>query len=163
VTVLTRSAGPADVPALVELRCSNAEHHVRLGPAAHRVPDRDSVRRYFESRLSDGPDDLLLVAETAGTTAGMAEVVLRPEPPDHQILVPRRTAEVHTVVLDSHRGLGVGRALLAAAEQIATDRGVELLLAVVFAPNRDAVGFYTSAGFGPHGTLLAKPLPSHRE
>jgi GNAT superfamily N-acetyltransferase len=159
VTVLAR----ADVPALVELRCANATHHVRLGPAAHRVPNRDAVRRYFESRLSDGPDGLLLVAETAGTTAGMAEVVIRPEPPDHQILIPRRTAEVHTVVLDGHRGLGVGRALLAAAEQTATDRGVELLLAVVFAPNQDAVGFYASAGFGPHATLLAKTLPSRRQ
>lgn len=160
MAVLTREAGPADVPALVDLRCSNAEHHVRLGPAAHRMPDRDSVRHYFASRLSAGPDGLLLVAEMDGVAAGMAEVVLRPEPPDHQILVPRRTAEVHTVVLDRYRGLGVGRALLAAAEQTAKDRGVESLLAVVFAPNQDAVGFYASAGFSPHGTLLAKDLAS---
>jgi len=29
---------------------------------------------------------------------------------------------------------------------------------VVFAPNEDAVGFYSSAGFGSHGLLLGKGL-----
>ncbi|MFF4198065.1 GNAT family N-acetyltransferase [Nonomuraea sp. NPDC001831] len=100
----------------------------------------------------------MFVAEADGEVAGMAEVVLRSAPPDHQILIPRRTAEVHTVVLDRHRGRGVGRALLAAAERTARDRDVEFLLAVIFAPNEDAVGFYSSAGFGDHGLLLGKEL-----
>ncbi|GAA3427409.1 hypothetical protein GCM10018953_45920 [Streptosporangium nondiastaticum] len=158
VAVSIRSAKVEDVSALVELRMANAEHHVGLGPSVHRRPDGDVVRGYFESRLRDGQDDLLLVAEMEGEAAGMAEVVLRSAPPDHQILIPRRTAEVHTVVLDRHRGRGVGRALLAAAEQTARDRGVEFLLAVIFAPNEDAVDFYSSAGFGDHGLLLGKGL-----
>lgn len=158
MVVVTRSARLGDVSALVRLRMANAEHHVGLGPSVHRRPDGDAVRGYFESRLCDGQDDLLLVAEVNGEVAGMAEVVHRPAPPDHQILIPRRTAEVHTVVLDQYRGRGVGRALLGAAEQIARDRGVEFLVAVVFAPNEDAVGFYSSAGFGGHGLLLGKGL-----
>ncbi|MFI7465037.1 GNAT family N-acetyltransferase [Nonomuraea sp. NPDC049646] len=115
--ISVRSAKLDDVPALVELRMANAEHHVGLGPSVHRRPDGDVVRGHFESRLRAGQDDLLLVAEVDGEAAGMAEVVLRPAAPDHQILIPRRTAEVHTVVLDRHRGQGVGRALLAAAER----------------------------------------------
>ena len=65
---------------------------------------------------------------------------------------------MHTVTLDAHRGQGVGKALLAAAEKVAHTRGVAVLLAVIFAPNDDAARFYTSAGFGPHGVLLAKEL-----
>jgi GNAT superfamily N-acetyltransferase len=156
--LVTRSARLDDVPSLVRLRLANAEHHVGLGPSVHRRPDGGAVEGYFESRLRDGPDDRLLVAEVDGEVAGMAEVVPRPAPPDHQILIPRRTAEVHTVVFEHCRGRGVGRALLGAAERVARDHGVEFLVAVVFAPNGDAAGFYSSAGFGDHGLLLGKRL-----
>jgi len=86
----------------------------------------------------------------------MAELVTMPDPPDHQILVPRRAAQIHTVVLDGHRGKGVGKALVAAAERSAADRGVAILIAGIFAPNTDAIRFYTRAGFGEHGISLSK-------
>lgn len=98
------------------------------------------------------------MAEVDGAVAGMAEVVLRPAPPEHQILIPRLTADVHIVVLGHHRGQGLGRVLLAAAEQTAKDRHVELLIAVIFAPNEEAISFYSSAGFNDHGLLLSKRL-----
>ena len=159
MSVLIRAAGPPDVLALVRLRLANAQQHVELGPTVHRLPDAGAVRDYFTDRLRSGEDELILLAEMDdGEVAGMAEIVVRPDPPEYQILIPRRVAEVHTVVLDGHRGRGVGKALLAAAEKIAQARRVAVLLAVIFAPNDDAVAFYISAGFGPHGLLLAKEL-----
>jgi hypothetical protein len=106
VTISVRPARTEDVPALVRLRLANAQRHVELDPAGHRLPDADAVRGYFEEVLgrSSPPDVPVLVAEVLGTVAGMAEVVIMPAPPDHQILVPRRTAQVHTVVLDGYRG-----------------------------------------------------------
>ncbi|WP_406405654.1 GNAT family N-acetyltransferase [Streptomyces sp. NBC_00879] len=71
-------------------------------------------------------------------------------------MAPCRAAEIHTVVLDEHRGEGVGSALLMAAEQAAAERGVWIIYAGIFAPNKGAVRFYSSAGFGPRGTLLSK-------
>lgn len=85
---------------------------------------------------------------------------MNPDPPDHQILVPRRAAQIHTVVLDGHRGKGVGRALVAAAERAAAERGVAVLIAGILGANTDAVGFYARAGFGRHGIHLSKP-PEH--
>lgn len=159
MSVRIRAAGPQDVSALVRLRLANARHHVDLGPTVHRVPDAGAVHGYFTDRLRDGEDELLLLAEVDDDeVVGMAEIVVRPDPPEHQILIPRRVAEVHTVTLDAHRGQGVGKALLAAAEKVAHTRGVAVLLAVIFAPNDDAARFSTSAGFGPHGVLLAKEL-----
>jgi GNAT superfamily N-acetyltransferase len=162
VEVGIRAARPGDVPALVQLRIANAERHAGLDPAGHRIPEPAPVRRYFEDLLSGSPGDIVvLVAEVEGTVAGMAELVIRSTPPpDHQILVPRLMAEVHTVVLERFRGRGVGSALVSAAERHAVQRGVAGLIAPILAPNTEAVGFYSRAGFGPHGVILHKALPA---
>ncbi|WP_037912581.1 GNAT family N-acetyltransferase [Actinacidiphila yeochonensis] len=156
MSITVRSAERADVPALVRLRLANAEAHVRLAPDLYRIPEADTVRRHFEGLLADGPSVLITVAELAGEVVGMSEVVLLPEPPDHQILQPRRGADLHTVVLETHRGQGVGRALVAAAERIASAHGAAFLHAGIFTPNADALAFYSASGFGPRGTLLTK-------
>jgi len=154
--ILVRAAERADVPALVRLRLTNAERHVQLDPAIYRVPDVEAVHRHFEEVLAAESKVLILVAETVDEVVGMVEVVLLSDPPDHQILAPRRAAEIHTVVLEGHRGAGVGAALLTAAEKAAAERGVLIIYAGIFAPNQGAVRFYSSAGFGPRGTLLSK-------
>lgn len=151
---MIRPAERADIPALVRLRLANAERHVQLAPDTFRLPDVEAVRRHFEQVLGFA---LISVAELDGEVVGMVEVVPLPEPPDHQILIPRRGADVHTVVLDGHRGRGVGAALVAAAEQIAAAHGVSILFAGIFATNEEAVAFYSRAGFGPRGILLSKP------
>lgn len=149
-----RPAGRADVPALVRLRLANAERHVELAPDLFRVPDAAVVRRHFEQIIDYA---LISVAEVAGEVVGMVEVVPLIDPPDHQILVPRRAADVHTVVLAGHRGQGIGAALVAEAQRIAAAHGVTIIYANIFATNDDALGFYAKSGFGPRGILLSKP------
>jgi GNAT superfamily N-acetyltransferase len=158
VTFSIRTARAGDVPALVQLRMANGQRHAALDPSGHRVPEEVPVRRYFEELLSGaaGTGIVVLVAEAAGTVAGMAELVIRPEPPDHQILIPRPLAEVHTVVLERFRGRGAGTALVKAAEQYAAARGVSGLIAPILAPNTEAVSFYSRAGFAPRGVILSK-------
>jgi GNAT superfamily N-acetyltransferase len=156
MSILVRPAERGDVPALARLRLANAERHVQLAPDIYRVPDIEAVRRHFEEVVVDGSSMPISVAEVAGEVVGMAEVVLLAEPPDHQILRPRRAADIHTVVLGGHRGRGVGAALVAAAERVAVDRGVSIIYAGIFAANEDAVGFYSASGFGLRGILLSK-------
>lgn len=160
MTAPIRRARPPDVPALVQLRTANAERHAGLDPAGHRIPEPDAIRRYFEDLLSAPPGDIVvLVAELEGNVAGMAELVIRSTPPpDHQILVPRLLADVHTVVLQRFRGRGIGSALIRAAEQHAAQRGVVALFAPILTPNTEAVEVYSRAGFGPHGVILRKDL-----
>lgn len=99
---------------------------------------------------------LILVAGSGGR--GRGHGVGRPAggSPDHQVLVPRRAAEIHTVVLGGYRDSGVGAALLEAAEEAAAKHGVLILYASIFTSNTGAVRFYSSAGFGPRGTVLSK-------
>lgn len=151
---MIRPAQRADIPALVRLRLANAERHVQLAPDIFRIPDAKAVHQHFEEVVGSA---LISVAEVDGEVVGMAEVVLLSEPPDHQILVPRRGADVHTVVLDGYRGRGVGAALVAEAERVAAAHRVEILFAGIFATNEQAVGFYSASGFGPRGILLSKP------
>jgi GNAT superfamily N-acetyltransferase len=163
VGIVIRAARAEDVQTLVRLRLANAERHAGLDPVDHRLPEAGAVRRYFEELLGGpgGPDRagvMLLVAELAGCVAGMTEIVLSPAPPDHQILVPRRTAQVHTVVLDGYRGKGIGKALVGAAERHAVENGVTCLLAPILSINATAVTFYSRAGFGEHGVMLKKEL-----
>ena len=149
------------MPALVQLRMANGERHAALDPAGHRVPEPAPVRRYFEDLLSGklGTGIVVLVAESEQTVAGMTELVIRSEPPpDHQILIPRLLAEVHTVVLEHFRGRGIGTALVKAAEQYAAEHGVSRLIAPILALNTNAVSFYSQAGFGAHGVILSKKL-----
>jgi GNAT superfamily N-acetyltransferase len=162
MAVSVRTAQPGDVPALVQLRIANAERHAGLDPAGHRIPESAPVRRDFEELLRDSPGDIVvLVAEVEGTVAGMAELVIRSTPPpDHQILVPRLMADLHTVVLERFRGRGIGTALVRAAERHAAQSGVAGLMAPVLAPNTEAVDFYSRAGFGSHGVVLRKDLPA---
>jgi GNAT superfamily N-acetyltransferase len=160
MTVTVRTARRTDLPALVRLRLANAERHVRLDPAGYRIPDAGTVRTHFEDVLTRGVASgvLISVAESSGQVIGMVEVVVMPDPPDHQILTPRRAAQVHTVVLPGHRGEGVGAALLEAAERTAADQGIAELYAGIFAPNTGAIRFYSAAGFGSSGVSLRKDV-----
>src|SRR6266566_3332009 len=127
MSIMVRAAVRDDVAALVRLRLANAERHIQLDPAVYRMPDVETVRRYFEDVVSAGSDVLIFVADVDGEVAGMAELVPLPDPPDHQIAVPRRAADIHTAVLDGYRGRGVGKALLREAERTAVERGVSVI------------------------------------
>ncbi|PWR11610.1 hypothetical protein DKT68_05145 [Micromonospora acroterricola] len=155
-----RAANVADVPALVELRLANAEAHLALDAGTYRVPRREAVVRHFAGMLTDEPGrDAVLVAETPdGRVVGMVEVLRLPEPPEHQILRPEPSAQVHTVVLPDARGLGVGSALLEAAERWATDRGITYLSAGIHHRNVDAVRFYSRHGYADSGLSLGRRL-----
>ncbi|MFE9959885.1 GNAT family N-acetyltransferase [Micromonospora sp. NPDC005299] len=160
VGLTVRPASVADVHSLVELRLANAEAHLALDPGIYRVPPRDAVVRHFTAVLADdsGRDGVLVAEARDGRVVGMIEMLRQPDPPEHQILRPEPSAQVHTVVLPHARGLGVGAALLKAAERWATDRGITYLSAGIHHRNVGAVRFYRRHGYTDAGFSLGRRL-----
>lgn len=57
-----------------------------------------------------------------------------------------------------HRGVGIGSALLDAAETRLRDRGVDTIALEALAPNRRAREFYERHGYEPHRIEFEKPV-----
>jgi GNAT superfamily N-acetyltransferase len=146
-----RAATVGDIPALVVLRQANARVHLAFDPAAYRVPDATLVAGYFEGVLTAGREAVIVAADGSGTVVGMVEVLRLPSPPEHQILVPRPSAEIHTVVLPEARGRGIGARLVAAARDWAAAEGIRYLVARINHRNAAAVRFYHRHGFAGSG------------
>jgi GNAT superfamily N-acetyltransferase len=157
--VMVRPAVVADVASLVDLRVANAEVHLLLDPEVYRIPERIAVARHFRAVLAAEPaGHALLVAQIVDRLVGMVEVVRNPEPPDHQILRPDVSAQVHTVVAEEARDRGVGSALLGAAEQWAAAHGIGRLSAGIHHRNVSAVRFYERHGYADSGRSLTRQL-----
>lgn len=101
---------------------------------------------------------MVLVAEADGAVSGFVSVWTRyrsSEPEDD----PAEHAYVSDlVVTERHRGRGIGRALLRAAEVRARQAGVESLPVAVKAGNKGALSLYSAEGFENSALYLEKRL-----
>ena len=158
--VRIRRASLGDIEDLIELRLENGRVHEALDPVAHRVPDADAARVVFTDRLTieHADPDVILVAERSDQVVGMVEVLVRPLAPEGDILLPRRSAYIHTVVRSQARGTGAGRALMASAEAWAREQGVEVMVAVIQIDNEPAATFYRNAGYRAEGVITMKTI-----
>ena len=155
--VIIRPATDGDFDALVELDWSSAVHHVGLDPEFYRLPDRDALAAFLRRRIAD-PDREILVAVVAGDVVGMVDVTIAAEPDPGSIIRPVRTADLGISVLDGWRRRGIGRALMAAAEQSARRRGAHQVVLDMSSANSGALAFYQSLGYGTHELVLRKPI-----
>lgn len=103
-------------------------------------------------------DGRILVAESEGEVVGVVVVWTRYHSSD-PIDIPGEHAYVPDLVVSaSHRGRGIGRALLRAAESLAREAGAERLCISVIADNTGAKSLYTAEGFAETDSSLEKRL-----
>ena len=91
-------------------------------------------------------------------------LVLICESAPERLLVPRYYASIDDLVVrESWRQRGVGRALMARAEQWARERGLETIEFGVWEFNAGAIRFYEQLGYTTLSRTMSKPLggPSH--
>ncbi|MEO8477710.1 MAG: GNAT family N-acetyltransferase [Actinomycetota bacterium] len=146
-TVAVRFARPQDWPAVAGLL-------VELGRGvAEGTADDPTHRQAFAGHLRQ-IGNVTLVAEAAGSVVGVVDMEYHQRLGDH-----RPQARVHDVVVTgTARGLGVGSALLRAAEGLARKRGC-FRMALVTASWREATtAFYAKEGWSDYGKWFVKPL-----
>jgi GNAT superfamily N-acetyltransferase len=134
---VVRPAVRADLEALVRLL------GVLFSIEADFHPDPGRQRRGLARLLEDPARCLVLVAEEAGAVVGMVTVQLvvsTAEGGDAGLLED-------LVVDEAHRGTGVGRRLVEAAEAWARARGATRLQLLADVANAPALGFYARVGW----------------
>jgi GNAT superfamily N-acetyltransferase len=141
VAVRIRDALPEDAEALARL----------LGQLGYPA-EREAVGRRLR-RLSEAGDEVV-VAELEGRIAGLAQLQVSPA-----LEYDGDAAKLAALVVDeSHRGEGVGRALVEATEMRARARGCVLLYLTTAEHRADAHAFYRSVGLEHTGRRYAKRL-----
>jgi GNAT superfamily N-acetyltransferase len=152
-----RSAGVDDIADLTRLNLEVHAIHLAAMPGVYRPTSAAEVGEWFCGRLADAAT-VVLVADDSGGAVGYA-MVRRIEWAGHIFALPRTMAEVDQIgVAASARRRGVGRALMAAAEEQARGWGVPTLVLSVVGFNEDALRFYRALGYDTMLTRLTRPL-----
>lgn len=142
-----RHLRPSELELVAPVWASLLAHHGELDPDLPTRPAGESWplrRRDYERWLAE-PDSFALVAEDGEEVAGYA--VVHVGGPDETWVTSDRTAELETLaVLPSHRGTGLGGALLDAVEEELGRLGVNDMWVGVVAANSDALRFYERRG-----------------
>lgn len=138
--IVLRPAEPGDAAALVRLA-----QEIGTEPEAWLLTtdvwrDAGEERRYLKA-VRRHPDAAVFVAEDAGNVVGRLSLGRDPHP------ASRHVADLGLMVAKSHRGLGLGRALLDQAVTWARSAGVRKLELHVFPWNTPALALYESYGF----------------
>ncbi len=143
-SIQVRHAEPGDAPALVDLARS-----VGAEPEGWLITDGDwrtpsEERRYLRT-IRRSAHAAVLVAETADGIVGRLSISRDPHP------ASRHVADLGLMVAQGFRRRGVGRALMAAAEDWARGVGVRKIELHVFPYNEPAIALYEDLGYEREG------------
>ena len=150
---------PKDKPAILDF-LTGIQRFERAFEADRRIdPDvaEDSFTAIIE-RVAN-KNGCILIAETASGKALGWAVSLEDEQEIYVVAEERTRGYIAELyVVEDMRGRGVGRALIAACEDWARDRGLKVMMIGVLARNGRAHGVYRGAGYDDYATLLRKYL-----
>ena len=146
--IAIRPAEPGDAPALVQLAQEIGSEPERWLLTTDVWRDAGEERRYLKA-VRRHADAAVFVAEDGGRIVGRLSVGRDPHP------ASRHVADLGLMVAKSHRGLGVGRALLDRAAAWARESGVRKLELHVFPWNTPAIALYERYGFTKVGVRVA--------
>lgn len=150
MTISTADTGDAD--RLADLWVDLAADQRRYGSRLEAEANRETIH---ETMLRHAVTGTVLVARLEGVTVGF--VTFGMESGRYDQAVTRGT--VHNVYVEpSDRGVGIGSALLAAAERELEAVGVEAVALEAMARNDAARSFYARHGYAPHRIELEKPI-----
>ena len=138
-----------------------------LNPHTFQVPAADGLAAWFEeigAVYRDDPNRVALVAEVDGVIVGKVSVALEepldPNGRELQTDLNRRRLHINSLgVAESHRRVGVGAALMRAAEEWGRERGAEVILLETEPNNPTSMPFYEQRmGFSVEAVIFRKEI-----
>ncbi len=152
-----RRATLEDIGALNELYNQTDAIHARLQPDTF-VPVENARGPEFIAGIIADKDAAVLVAEQSKKVVGMLHAAIR-QTPDYPILVKRTYAHISDIIVrEEHRGIGIGRILMAAVEKWALERGLSSIELMVWDANAGAASFYREIGYRDAAHTMSKKL-----
>jgi ribosomal protein S18 acetylase RimI-like enzyme len=143
-----RRAEPKDLPVLVALHDEVQQLHLAARPDQFKAPAEGALEKRFQELLAS-TDAKVWVTEVAGAVVGYA-VQLLVRRPGGPVVPERQWIEIDMIgVFASHRGRGVGRALIDIIVEDARATGIEQVELSSWAFNTDAHQAFERAGFAP--------------
>ena len=156
-----------DADALAALWVELADGQRRHGSHLRAAPNHDRIR---QAMLQHAVTDTVLVARKQVTDGGVSDDEEMAGDVVGFVTFGRESEEytqdlvrgiVHNIyVREGDRGVGVGAALLSAAERILDERGADAVALQAMAANEAARRFYRRNGYEAHRVELEKSLES---
>lgn len=158
MSLLIRAYDPArDGAALRRCFVHLQDHEHGFDPSAFQGEEIVDVYVPYMLARASTPGSALFVAEHQDQVIGFASAIRVERPtPDDGDAFHYELGEIS--VLDEHRGLGAGSALVAAVEQHARSHGAPALRVLMGAENRGAQRLYARLGFSPCVIMYEKRL-----
>jgi GNAT superfamily N-acetyltransferase len=162
--VLVREALPADFGVLCRLYRAFHQYHATGLPDRlvdlDREPDALSDLETHEQlrELSDRKDAVLLLAEAAGNTIGLAEAYLREDAATALRHGYRYVLLQSLFVIEPWRGRRVGCSLLSEIETWGKANGAVEVRVDTWTFDGDPVGFYETAGYRTLRRTMVRPV-----
>jgi GNAT superfamily N-acetyltransferase len=149
---------PADEPAILSFIAGLQDYEAAFEPDRRRDPSFAADHwRELQHRCAES-HGIFLIAEQAGKPVGWA---FAHDTPGYLFVVEperRHGSLAELYVLPGARGQGHGRALIAACEDWARNRGHKLLTVGVLSKNARAIRSYEGAGFSPYTSIMRRYL-----
>ena len=147
-----RRAASSDEPTLMTFARRLAEFELPAWRTGEQIAEADG-RAMIEAVRVGQADNEVFIAERGRDAAGCLHVLA-----DTDFFGLRHAHISVLATTPAMEGTGVGRALLAYADEWARSRGLPLLTLNVFAANARARRLYEKAGYVPEILKYAKPL-----
>jgi ribosomal protein S18 acetylase RimI-like enzyme len=157
--VAIRPAEERDRAAIVDLIHALNLHEATL--CADRRTDFAAAQECYDAvraRIARDGGALFMACSAQDEPLGFISLAFATDEPFVREALRRYGMVTDLVVAPAHRGAGIGRRLIAAAEERVREEGVARLQIGVLAANEDAAASYRAAGYGPHMLMLEKYL-----
>ena len=159
-TVKIRQAAEADIDQVLALFHEFHEFHVRGVPDRLRIPHPydDTAARETLLSILHNTEAALFVAEEGGRLLGLAEVYLRQDTP-HPAAIDYEYGYLQSLIVTaSMRRRGLGRQLVAAAEQWSREHGASEMRLACWEFAEGPLPFYEALGYRTMKRTLVRPL-----